>query len=138
MSKQILSEQEQRAKVTPKKFLKRIRKIILENPDKHNPRRGDNPMDICVYQNDRGEHCLIGQYLAIYDPSGLASSVDKTTGAALLFDYLGYNLSVAGYANGVQGQADSRPDGHPSEISVPWSIVLPDVDNFLAEIDDSH
>jgi len=126
---------------TVKQFISEIRTIIEANPDKVNAFvRSTLGVETCVYENQQGEHCIIGEWL---DSIGLLTSfqwiglhydnntkdciylgpgVDdrypdglRTLTANGILSFAGFNGDVAELAGRIQTAAD---------MQVRWKVLL--------------
>lgn len=99
----------ERAKLTPEAFRASLLEIARANPRRKNTVSGDySCLYSCLYTDEDGRHCLIGEFLALHDRRALPpldtplnyQSADK------LLLALGYSREVADLANSVQIEAD--------------------------------
>lgn len=95
----------ERAKLTPEAFRASLLEIARANPRRKNTVSGDYS---CLYTDEDGRHCLIGEFLALHDPRALPKfdSRDNAQSADKVLEALGYSREVATLANSVQIEAD--------------------------------
>lgn len=134
MSKVIETPEQQRAKVTPEKVLKRVKKIAKKNPERKNPLVGP----ACAYTSHHNStlHCIAGEYLAIYDPAMLPD-IYSPRNTRVLIDSL---LEMSGYSNGVLhvlGHIQSYAD-NLTHADKPWSKIPFERVEKIVEIYSEH
>jgi hypothetical protein len=95
----------ERAKLTPEAFRASLLEIARDNPRRKNAVSDDSS---CLYTDEDGRHCLIGEFLALHDPRALPKfgSRDNAQSADRVLEALGYSREVADLANSVQIEAD--------------------------------
>ena len=96
----------ERRDITLDEFNWRMNKIMDNNPDKRNPVENGE----CVYTSKTDEHCIIAEYMRLYDPDLLPNRPGMTKpSATILFSQAGYDKMVAfraGYYQTIADQID--------------------------------
>lgn len=117
--------------LTKEQFLEQILEICDKNPDKINPTDGRNN---CVYEDPKGNHCIIGEWLSIHYPEiiknmpveedgckGKVSIEEMVTSTAFtVLDKYNFSPETSLLATRIQTYADGTTSYDPP---VKWSKI---------------